>query len=812
MACKLEAFPCLQRDGLQPREIANLLGWMPTATNLCGGYYKEPAIVLSCTSPPDFDAATTTITAEHTISFSTVGTSHLEGSIEVTQPGRKMTADSASLYRDPCSHEISQILLKGNVHYYESGKHLVAQSVFVDLQKKYVKLDNTLYRLSKPTPREVLNAWGQAKCVIRKSDSDIMLIKASYTTCPPIHPTWKVVANKLHIDRVRGLGEAVNTYLLVHDFPLIWIPYFSFPVDKRRKTGFLFPTLGYTNDNGFHVSLPYYLNLAPNYDATIAPSYIYRRGIQFESNFRYITCHSDGNLHLEYIPYDSNFAHFRSTAFATYSSNPMNIPSLDRLADNSNGRGMLSFVDCTHFNSHWWGSLNLNYVTDDYYLQDFAYNPFVSSKDQLLNQGEINYASDNWRFLGRIQTYQTLHPVNQQPILDQYYRVPQLYVTSDYPEMPFRLNYQINAETVYFDRPSDFVTKIPRTTGQRLHIAPSIVLPFVYPASFFIPKLQLDATFYELKDAQSEPFPKDNHITRVLPILRVDTGVFFERCLRHYKQTLEPHLFYLFVPETNQDRIPIFDTTLPLFGFSQLFRVNRFVGYDRLGDANQLSLSLTTRLLNSETGDQKLRASIGQIIYFKRSNVCLLPDCSNDFYTHKNLSPIVGELNYFFNSAWDGAISIAVDPQDQGLNNTAMRLHYRPSPRRIFNIGYEFVRKGDTLNNYQLNSSQDNLSRINLGLAWQLTNNWQALGYWNYNLSHGHPQAYFYGFQYDSCCWAFRIIASRILTAENLNDQTTYQTNYYAQLELKGLGNIGNSDPGNLLMSSIFGYQDTFRS
>jgi LPS-assembly protein len=808
---KLFAFPCLYHTGVPPREIANLLGWVPTGTNLCGGYYKEPAIVLSCANPPDIDAATTTISAERTVSFSATGSSHLEGNIIVTQPGRKMTADSAYLYRDPKTHEIAQIHLQGNVHYYESGKHLVAQSVYVDLLKKYVKLDNALYRLAKPTRCQVLNAWGEAKCVIRKSENDICLTNASYTTCPPICPTWKVVASKLNIDRVRGWGEAINTYFYVHNMPLVWIPYFSFPVDKRRKTGFLFPTFAYTNNNGFHISFPYYLNLAPNYDATISPNYIYRRGIQFTGNLRYLTCHNTGNLHLEYIPYDSNFAYFRARAADVYGINPKTIPFLDRIHRDSNGRGMLSFDDCIRYYPHWWGNLTLNYVTDDYYLQDFAYNPFVSSRDQLLNEAQINYGSENWHFLGRILTYQTLHPINQQPILDQYSRIPQLYITSDYPEFPFRFNYQVNAEAVYFDRARDFVTGKPRTTGQRFHFQPSIDFPVIYPSSFFIPRLTLDATVYELYHEQDFPRHRTKQISRVLPIFDVDTGIYLERNLFCYKQTLEPHLFYLFVPETNQNQIPIFDTTLPPFGFQQLFRTNRFVGYDRWGDANQLSLALTTRLLDSFTGEQKLRASIGQCFYFKRPSVCLLPDCSNDFYIHKNLSPVVGELNYFFNSVWDGVVSVAVDPLDQGLNNASIQLHYRPGPRRIFNIGYDFVRKGDTLNNYRLNSGQDNLSRFNLALAWQLTDHWQAIGNLNYNLSHGHPQTYFYGFQYDSCCWAFRIVASRILTAENMNDLTTYQTNYYVQLQLKGLGNLGNNDPGNLLTSSIFGYQDTFR-
>jgi LPS-assembly protein len=374
--------------------------------------------------------------------------------------------------------------------------------------------------------------------------------------------------------------------------------------------------------------------------------------------------------------------------------------------------------------------------------------------------------------------------------------------------LPNQIDGQINAEYVYFDKLSDFVSVLPQTSGQRLHIQPRVSYPLITPSSFFTPQLQLDATFYNLEQTDSLP----EHSNRLLPIFDVDTGLYFERSYGCYTQTLEPRLFYLYVPNKNQNDIPVFDTTIPFFNFDQLFRTNRFVGYDRLGDANQLSFALTTRFLESCTGRQKIRLSLGQLLYFAPPNVSLTPIYDKDFYVNQTLSPLVAEINYNFSPVLDGVADIALSPDDHGLNNASAQLHYHPDRKHIFNIGYDFVRKGDTLTTYALNSSQNNLNRINLATAWQITDHWQALGNWNYNLSHGHPEAYFYGLQYDSCCWALRIVASRIITAENVNDQATFQNNYYVQLQLKGLGNLGNSDPGNLLTSSILGYQDTFRS
>lgn len=814
------ALSCFNR-GLPPREIASLLGWQPSCGNICGGYFKEPVIILACHDAPDYDAATTTITADNTVLFSAAGTSRLQGNVTVLQPGRKMQADEVILYRNPNTNEIAQLLLKGNVHYFEPGKHLVAGSIFVDLEKKYARVNNVLYRLAKDTRRETLNAWGQAETFVRRSNSDISLTNASYTTCSPVAPTWQVIASKLHINRDAGWGEAINTFLLIHKVAVLWVPYFSFPTDDRRKSGFLFPTAGYSSDNGLRVSLPYYLNLAPNYDATIVPSYLDQRGFEIESHFRYLTHHSSGNFSLEYMPYDRKFASFRANAPAMFGVNPDTIPFLNRLENDSNSRGRLSLLHQTHFDPHWWGNLRLNYVTDDYYLQDFAFNPFLSVTDQLINQAELHYASDNWRFIGRLQTYQTLHPINQQPILDQYSRLPQLFLFSDYPERPNHINGQIATEYVYFDHPKNFFTGESITTGQRFHLQPWVNYPLISDSAYFIPKLQLPITLYDLHNTNNYGYGcnyDDNnnengpsHITRALPVFNIDSGVYLERCYRHFTQTLEPRLFYLFVPYVNQNDIPIFDTTLPPFSVAQLFRTNRFVGYDRFGDANQISFALTTRFLDSATGEQRLIASVGQTLYITPSKVGLTPNCNNDFYTHKMLSPFVGELGYMINCNWDGVLSFAMDPDDQGLNNASLQFHYRPDPKHIFNVGYDFVRKGDTLTTYALNSSENNLSRINISTAWQLNDHWQALANMNYNLSHGHPEAYFYGFQYDSCCWAMRIVASRIITAESNNDVATFQSNYYVQLQLKGLGNVGNSDPGGLLTTSIFGYQDTFR-
>lgn len=793
---------------LPPLKIANILGWQPCEGLICGGYFKEPAIVAAYPNPPEIKATATTITAEETVSFAIEGTSTLSGNVTITQPGRQINADKATLSRDK-KGQITHIWLEGNVHFREAGKHLVAERLYIDLQDKYALLEGIMYRLAKKNKlQQELNAWGTASRAERLANGILRLEQGTYTTCAPTSRTWQIAASRIVVDQEVGRGEAYNSRLYIHDFPVLWLPYYSFPTDKRRKTGFLFPTIGYTDRYGLNVGIPFYFNLAPNYDLTVTTNLSSSRDPLIESQFRYLTSLSSGDLNVAIIPYDRVFAEFRRTAPCVYGVNDQTIPFLNRIENASNTRGYVTYHDNTRFNTYLWGSLNINYASDDYFLQDFAKNPFSSINDQLLNQGELNFANDNWRVMGKLLTYQTLHPINQQPILDQYSRLPQIYFTSDYPIWPNHVDYQINGEYIYFDKRKQFVTHEVYPTGNRFHLNPSVSLPLIQCASFLIPKLQLDMTYYDLNDRLPG---QSQSIARVLPIFNLDSGVYFQREFGKYVHTFEPRLFYLYVPYLDQNNIPVFDTTRPAFSFAELFRTNRFIGYDRIGDANQISFAISSRVLEGYTGYQHLKASIGEILYLQSPKVCLTPDCFNEFQTNNNLSPLVGEISYNLTPEWEAVANTAFNPEDWGLNNATLEFHYQPRPNHIFNIGYDFVRKGDVLNTYALNSSRNNLNRIDLATAWQLNDHWQFLGSWNYNLSHGHPQAYFYGFQYDSCCWAFRVVLSRIIVAEGANDVATFQNNYFVQFQLKGLGNVGNSDAGSLLTSSIFGYQDSFR-
>lgn len=800
--------------------LAQALGWISSGENMCGGYYQEPAIVLNYPTPGDPAKQPTTITATLPSLFSQTGTSILQGRVTVTQPGRQLIADRAYLLRDPKSGKVTAVELVGNVHMREAGKLVVTQYAYVDLKNNSAILRNAVYRFSKITKGgESLNGWGKVVRGERETSGVLNFWNATYSTCPPTSNTWLVRAKHLQLDKKKGEGKATGSFLDIGGVPVFYWPYFTFPLDGRRKTGFLFPTFGYSSQSGSYFSIPFYLNLAPNYDATITPNYMGYRGLQLGGLFRYLTAKSFGALSAVILPNDLVFSEFQQNAPANYANVPNANIYLARIAHSTDTRGLFSYQDTTIFNPHWSSKINLNYVTDDYYFQDFGGTPALATTDQLLNETDLRYQGEHWHFLGRLLGYQTLHPINELPVQDLYARLPELNFNADYPQQWLGLNYQLNTQVVHFDQRSNFITGQPVVTGDRFNIDPIITLPLVNMSGYFIPQVQIEATDYSLKN---QPQGLSNSIDRAIPILDFDSGLYFDRDMHfaghNYRQTLEPRIFYLYAPVNNQDDIPLFDTTLPPFSYEQMFQTNRFTGIDRIGDANQITFALTTRFLDAYTGQEKFRASIGQIYAFKTHQVvCTDINCMPDPMAEEHASPIVGELSYFLNPDWNVTSDLAWDLNHASVNDGTLNFTYSHA-RRILSLGYYFVRNGDIETQNNTNDITDlnpansgDLSRISLGAALPVTERWSLVGNWNYNLSYKHPQNYYYGAEYDSCCWAVRFLVSRNLTTVDQFGVPQFNQVYYVQFQLKGLGNLGNSDPGALLTSTLPGYHDNFQ-
>jgi len=839
-----------QNPPLTQSEIIDQLGWIQTGENRCGGHYIEAPFHY-----PETLLKTNAIQiTSNELLFAQHGTSIGQGKVTISRFGQQIIANKAYLYRDPATGKISAIELFDQVTLREPNSLIKAAEGRFVIKTKAQYLRDILYRTAiysathkapaLPTNTELqetrevsqLSAWGQAKAFTQEVPHIYEFDQASYSTCPPTRNTWRVKASHITLNKETGRGTATHARILVKGIPVFYTPYLNFPIDSRRKTGFLWPNVGTNSLSGPYFSLPFYWNLAPNYDTMITPAFLSKRGLQLTDNTRYLTEKSSGNINLQALPNDKNFGIFQNTSQNQFqsSTNPVTQSELRRLENASTTRKSLEWINITHFNEHWSDAIDYNWVSDDYYLRDFSNNLNQVTQNQLLQQAELNYKGQNWNFMGRIQGYQTMHPVDESvQVNNQYTRAPQLALNGNYPDNPYGLDYFIDNDLTRFDIRSNpgSLTKMPM--GNRLNIQPGVSRAFTAPYFSVRPRLQFALTEYRIGDVTS---PNTSDPSRALPIFDVDSGMYFDRHItflhKGFRQTLEPRAYYTYIPFREQNQIPIFDTTVNTLTYDQLFLYNRFSGLDRINDANQVALGLTSRFIDDVSGTEKVKLALGQIIYFRKRSVTLCsgpldPTCpinpadapaptSVDFpgtsENERNRSPLSGLLNYTVNPNWSATFNTIWNPQSNHVDNQSIGLHFQPpNTEKIVNLGYNFVRNGDQLPGESL-SSASNLSQTDLSTSWPILHDWSALGRWTQNWNHHHFQNLLYGLQYDSCCWAIRFVTGRTFTGLNLNNIFQYNTQFYIQFALKGLGSVPvtGGDPNQLLTSSISGYQNNF--
>ncbi|NNM58635.1 MAG: LPS-assembly protein LptD [Legionellales bacterium] len=827
--------PKLSPTKMPRTEIANLLGWVskPNSNLICHGYYVEPNLNYAVPNEnPAQKQPPLKISADQSL-LSQTDTSKLAGHVVITQPNRSIDSDLAYINRNQQTLKPESIDVYGQVILREPGNLAIANQGHFNLLDKTGTLSDVIYRMTygnnfvdtleypegKPLVNTDVNSWGIAKTVNRQADGVITIYQGTYSACPPLTRAWHLSAQDISLNHNTGRGQAYNAFFYLGDIPVLYTPYFSFPIDKRRKSGFLYPTFGHSSTSGYELGIPFYWNIAPNYDATITPDVMTERGLQMNGIFRYLTPDSSGNVHGSFLYDDKEFANFQQDSLTNYAPT---MPGLSDLENASDNRYLISLQDTRSYSANWSSYLYLNHVSDDYYFEDFDSDPAQTTENQIVNQGDLYFNSEHWHFTGQMEGYQTLHPINQSYVANQYKELPELTLNGQYPAFSNGLNFNISNQFDDFYIDQDPIAGT-QPEGIRVNTTPEISLPKNWVWGFFKPDLQLSATQYNL----TNQLPNEaSNITRVLPIFDIDAGLFFDKDTRffghEYKQTLEPRLFYLYVPYENQNDIPLFDTTIQPFSFSQLFQTNRFTGLDRIGDANQVSLAVTSRFIDEATGDEKLRASIGEIYYFEQRQVNLDTDTldlvtlDNQVPANTYISPVAGELNYFINKDWNVTSNIAWDPNYGQTNNANIFFQYKTDNRHILNLGYTFLRGGDTFvppdgttTTIPENSIQNNLNQTDFSIVWPLAGNWTGLARWNYNISHNYPQTYFAGIQYDACCWSFRAVAGREFNYLDNMDTPQFNNEVYFQISLKTLGNVGTSSPTGLL-ANIPGYVDTF--
>ncbi len=666
------------------------------------------------------------------------GESLLTGKVRAIQGDRLLTAQR--MQYDSTTGNAHAV---GDVQY--RSRNLLLQGPVADYNLNTARgvFEDTHFSL----PRR--HGRGSAKVLKALDKNHEQLYDMQYTTCPVGRHDWMLHAPDLELDQSTNTGVGHNVTIDFFGVPIFWTPYINFPLNDARKSGFLAPSFGFSAFTGTDLTTPYYLNLAPNYDATLIPRIITKRGFDMGGEFRYLTNSSKGRIYVSYLPHD-------------------------RLANRE--RGLLNFNDNTALEDGWNLNTAYNWVSDNQYFQDLGNSLATIATTSLERHVQLSYATQDWNFLTQAQEWQIVDPLVP-PSAYPYRLLPQTLFTWQSNPASSGPQYAFHSELVQFQQDG-------RLGALRLDFKPSASYTFGNAGYYFTPTAAMRVTEYNLD--QNVPLGTQTQLSRITPIVSLDSGLFFQRSVGdngNYIQTLEPRLYYLYVPYRNQSQIPIFDTVQPQFSFLQLFTDNRFYGADRQGDANQLSYALTSRLLDTASGSQLLEADIGQIRYFSNRNV-QLPGVAPQT---RLFSDMVGDITLNLNHNWSTDYGQQWNPSTRRTDLASIGIQYHPAFHQVINLAYRYNRSLA-------------LRQTDLSFAWPLTRHWSMVGRWNYDLKNKVTLESFAGFEYDSCCWTFQVVSRRYITQ-------TGQANaaIFFQLQLKGLTTIGRHLE-DFLQNGILGY------
>jgi len=667
-------------------------------------------------------------------------TASMTGGVVLRRGDRLAGAESANY--DP---ELRALMLTGGVQYEDPDSLVLSETAEFGYESGRIRFEGAEFELGSN------NSRGAASVLEISQDGRLQLADVGYTTCPPESNDWIIEAGEIELNSRNGVGKARNVRLRFQGVPILYTPYLSFPITDARKSGVLTPEIGSSARSGTELSIPYYWNIAENYDATFTPRLLTDRGLQVGAELRYLFENSDGDLVVEYLPDDNKF---------------------------NDNRHQLRFQHQTLFQGGWRNHIDFRDVSDDQYFEDLGGSLSNSSITHLNRSLVFDFFSDNWSLLGRVQEYQTIDsaiPPNEEP----YQRLPQLYARGFWPDSLLGLTYAVDTELVYFDREVG-------VTGWRFNAAPQVALPIMKPGWFVTPAAVLDYTQYDLENTQ---FGQDERPSRTVPIVSLDTGLILERSMSSGAdrvQTLEPRLLYVHAPFREQSDLPVFDTIIPDLNLVQLYRKNRFLGVDRIADTDQLSIGITSRIIDANTGRELVSATIGQALYLSEQNVTIPGESMNNSdssdYIAEMRFHVYENLNFDVGHQWSGG--------DGGTTQSRARLQYRPQSNKILNFSYRFRR--------------ESLEQGDVSWSWPLLQSWNFVGRYNYSFRDDEVLEQFYGLEYESCCWGLRLVSRRYISTRD----GTRDSSFGLQLVLKGMTSVGTA-ADSLLERGILGYSPT---
>ncbi len=666
------------------------------------------------------------------------------------------------------NEETETYVAEGNVRYQDGGMRVIADRAEGNQSKDQHKIDDVRYQL-------VERRGNGAAETIQLDGSKGGMTHSTYTTCPPGDKRWELRAQRIDVDTEKGMGVARNATLRIGKVPVLYVPWFMFPIDDTRRTGLLYPSISNSNRNGFDYRQPIYLNLAPNYDATLNPRIMTNRGASLGAEFRYLNPRGGGTLAGMYMPDDDL---------------------------RERDRGHFIFNAYQNLSRHWRVRSNLVWISDPRYFEDFSNS---------INGVSIRTAVSTLGLYGRGRYWDATFMADHHELADP---------TLTDANLPFdrqpRANFRweqpfanwfvpgVDTEAVRFYKSDALINNVRREfpAGSRFDIKPYVSFPLEGASWFVRPTLAWRYTTYQLDDALGDRL-QGNSPSRSLPIASVDAGLFFDRGFRwrdrEYLQTLEPRIFYLKVPYRDQTGLPVFDTRDLTFSWGQLFRDNRYSGADRQSDANQLTLAISSRMLRTATGQEKFSVSLGQIRYFEDSRVTL----PGERTAQHGKSSWVTDANWSPNDRWTIGASYQWDSRLRREDLASLRVRYLLKDDGIINFAYRYRRNLDFRADRPIteSNSPDLLEQVDLSFLYPINPTWSVVGRYYYSLFDHKQLETIAGVQWESCCVAARLMARRYVE----NSEGDLNSGVLFEIELKGLGSAGQ-DTRRTLRRAILGY------
>ncbi|TNC80935.1 MAG: LPS-assembly protein LptD [Oleiphilus sp.] len=688
------------------------------------------------------------------------GVLKLDGDVWIRQPGFSVRSEQALLDQNN-----GQAEMLGDIRIDSPALQIRGKNASVNMSENEAYVEQASFINAKTRLR------GEAE-TIRQADQDLVVLEQSaFTTCAPGDNSWSIRASEVILGQERGYGEAYHSRFEVADVPVLYIPYFRFPIDNRRKSGFLYPEFGSSNTGeGMFVSTPYYFNIAPAFDATYTPSFIGGRGLHSELELRHLSRFSNTELGLGYLRRDESF---------------LGEERLTGHVHEDGERWGLSFeqdYDFSYWDQPLYGRIDFAEISDSDYLDDLNQGLRIESKDYLDRRASFNYVQQSWQLEVVAQQYKNLDqtlPANE----EAFQRLPEInyqaFFYYDNLELDWRSQY------AYFYRDSERLSSEDQAYGSRLRHITKLSLPWSSSWAFVKPSVTLDHTDYALT---AYP-PQDNHISRTVPVYELDTGLFLDRRVERFGQTylhsLEPRLYYVYSPYEDQSGIPNFDASLPSFSFQRLYHPNRFSGGDRVADSNRATLGLTSRWTDWASGIDRFVFSVGQVFHYANRKVGVertseeLQDSASDSSgallgaSSRKDSFIITEATYRPNSTLTLGYAGTWDARENGTRESITKLAYRGE-------------KGGPVLNLMHRYREAELEQTDASFILPVNERFGLLARWRYDLNAERSIGSLAGLEYNSCCWRVQI-----LTQQYLTEDSDIDSGILFRVQLVGLGGTG---------------------